>query len=338
MLATRIGRLVQRTDLGIARAIESLLIRSASPKATRIPLVAVCGAPRTGSTLIYQLISQGFDCFYISNLQNVLFRTPLLGLLARRRLTGPYVSEYRSTGGFVPGLSGPAEAMHFWAYWLDQQLDERPPRPSERKLRRFRQVMNAIYARERKPLLAGYLPHALYTTQLMETFPQVLFVRCDRDLLDAAISALHRWAATEVESAAFFGVRPVEAAEAGISRSEYVARQQYFIARRMDEQERQHPRQFLHARYEEICADPRGFLDELGERLRELGIEAARRRDTTIPQSFAAKTYADATGETEREIAAALDRLHDEHGPTLSVYRRWAGRAHQPAAGNRADR
>ena len=325
MLIETLGRAVQRSNLGLGRAMETLWLRPSDRGPIRMPLIAICGAPRTGSTLIYQLLSQAFNVSFISNLQNVLFRTPLLGQVLAARLGGSYVSDYRSAGGFVAGVNGPAEAMHFWRYWCDHQLTDSPPKPHPRRMARLQRVLNAMYRRTQRPLLSGYLPHSFYTTQLGELFPSFLFVRTDRDMLDAAYSALKRWRATAHESLSddlgyFYGTRPPEVL-GEMTHHEYVARQQYFVARQMDKAEERHPERFFHADYAAVCADPRGLVTRLGEALASAGTEVSTRRDIALPEQFRASSYERDKDEDTRRIAVELDRLHSEFGPTGGVYR-----------------
>ncbi|RMF73059.1 MAG: hypothetical protein D6744_16105 [Planctomycetota bacterium] len=323
MNAARIGRLIQRSNLGVVRAIESLLLSRADGPPIRMPLLAVCGAPRTGSTVTYQVLSQAFDCYYISNLQNVFFRTPLAGHIIARRVTKPYVSDYRSAGGFVAGLNGPAEAMNFWTYWCDHQLTECTPSPSERRLRRFGRVMNAIYRRDGRPFLAGYLPHAFYVDHLLELFPTCVIVRMNREMLDGAVSALRRWRVTEKENPAdqfYYGTRTRDFL-GRMSKIEYVARQQFFINRRMDELEDRHPEVFFHAYYSRLCESPAAFVDALDRFLQSRNIAIRRRTDTQLPESLKQSTYASDQDEDTRAVLAELDRLHAEYGPTRGVYR-----------------
>jgi hypothetical protein len=323
MLADKLGQLLMRSNLGLARAVESVLLRGAAEGPVRMPLIAVCGAPRTGSTLVYQIISQAFRVFLISNLQNVLYRTPLLGYVVAAWLTRPYVSDYKSAGGFVAGLNGPAEAAQFWRYWCDHQLTETTPRPGPKRATRFARVMNAVYARVGCPFLAGYLPHAFYVEHIRSVFPNCLFVRMDREMLDAAVSALRRWRVTAPKRPTprfFFGTRPREVLPE-MSPHEYVARQQYFVAKRMDAYEERYPESFLHANYSTVCADPRGFVASSAGALAARGITVQRRTDTQIPESFHESTYDRDQSDDTRQIAAQLDRLHAEFGPTGGVYR-----------------
>jgi len=331
MLARSIGRTLQRSNLGIARAIESAFLRGSDASPVEMPLVAICGAPRTGSTLTYQLATQICDFVFVSNAQNALFRTPLLASMLMRSRRRAYLSDYRSSGGYVRGLSGPAEAMQFWSYWLDHDLSEKTPQRDPRRRARFARVMNALYRQVQRPFLTGYLAHAFYIDDLRAVFPRVLMMRMDRDMLDAAYSALRRWRATRTRGRGieFYGTRPRELLEP-LDEHAYVARQQYFNARRLDAFERECPRCCFHARYSQVCSDPARFATELIEAMQHAGIEAVRRDGISLPDSFPESHYESEHDDDTREIKRQLDRLHEEFGPTGGVYR--GTRASQPRA------
>ena len=165
-----LGKLLQWSDTGLLRAVERVLAPGEA-RTTRCPLLAVFGPPRSGTTLTYQLLSQGLDCWFISNLEYVLYRTPVLARRLAEACTGPYVSDYHSQQGFVRGANAPAEANRFWQYWCDLHLFETPPRPDRRRLRRFRHVMNALHARTHRPFLSGWLAHGFPLDRLAELFP-----------------------------------------------------------------------------------------------------------------------------------------------------------------------
>src|SRR5512145_2796404 len=93
-----LGRIVRGLDLGILRGIESRLVRRVSPDIA-VPLIAVCGAPRSGHSLTTQVITQGVRVNFVDNLQYVFYRTPLVGYLLSRALTKPYVSDFKSSRG-----------------------------------------------------------------------------------------------------------------------------------------------------------------------------------------------------------------------------------------------
>lgn len=84
-------------------------------------IIFIIGAPRTGSTLLYQLITNYLEVGYISNLIAKFYKTPLMGvllhkLLFSKKMHNNFKSEFGSTknGG---GIS-PSECGEFWYQFL----------------------------------------------------------------------------------------------------------------------------------------------------------------------------------------------------------------------------
>ena len=183
----KLGYLFQKMDIGLCRTIESLLIRH-EPDDTKsnIPFIAVCGIPRSGTTLAFQIITQAIDGMLINNLHYLFYRTPLAGYWLSKWITRPYISNFRSDFGFIAGLNGPAQAYQFWHYWCDQHLMETEPKPDKARLQRFIKIMNAIYRIDGRPFLAGFQAHAFYLDVFVSIFDMCLFVFVKWDMLAAA--------------------------------------------------------------------------------------------------------------------------------------------------------
>ena len=314
-----IGRAVREFDLGILRAIESLIVRNA-PHEIGVPFLAVCGAPRSGHTLTTQVITQGVRVFFVDNLQYVFYRTPLIGYWLSRLVTRPYVSAFRSSRGFIRGLNAPQEGVLIWNYWCDMYEEERPPRPDLERLREFGRRLNRIYAADGRPYCATWVGHTFYFEALSSLFKRHVIVRCRRDMLSTALSIAKLTRNEQGQYAAsWMGLRPRECQDpelmTRLSPYEQVARQVYFINRRLDEQSAGGRYAVFDSEYHDLCASPRNFVERLIAFAAEHGIVLEARRDTRLPERF------DATGanrnddEHTRRLAAAFDRLVDEHGP-----------------------
>lgn len=90
-----------------------------------LPLIYVVGAPRSGTTLLSQLISRHLPVGYISNLIARFWLRPSVGIRLSRTL---FADDERkkislhSTHGTTEGTTNPHEFGYFWRYWLN--LDE----------------------------------------------------------------------------------------------------------------------------------------------------------------------------------------------------------------------
>jgi len=88
---------------------------------TSISPVFIVGAPRTGSTLLYQLLTQYFNTSYFDNLihlarENVLFGFWLSNKIFKCRPHNSFKSKHGNT--LKEGLHAPSEAGQIWLRWL----------------------------------------------------------------------------------------------------------------------------------------------------------------------------------------------------------------------------
>jgi hypothetical protein len=93
-----------------------------SAAGAELPLVYVVGAPRSGTTLVSQLLAKYLDVGYINNLIARFWRRPIVGIRLSEICLGADARRtisLRSNYGVTPGLVGPHEFGYFWRHWLD---------------------------------------------------------------------------------------------------------------------------------------------------------------------------------------------------------------------------
>ena len=314
-----IGRAIRELDLGILRGIESRLVRK-MPDAIDVPFLTVCGAPRSGHTLTTQVITQGVRVFVVDNFQYVFFRTPLIGYLLSKLVSRPYVSDYRSSRGYIRGLNSPQEGVLIWNHWCDMYEDERPPQARPARLRELGRLLNRIYRLDGRPYCATWLGHAFYFEPLCTLFTRHVIVRCRRDMLSTALSIAKLTRGDDGQYAAsWMALRPRECQDtalmARLSPYERVARQVYFINRRLDEQAVTGRYTVFDSEYHDLCASPRQFIERLIAFAGEHDIVLEPRRDTELPARFTVTGACRNDDEHTRQLAAAFDRLVEEYGP-----------------------
>jgi hypothetical protein len=311
--------MVRESDLGILRGVESLLVRRTPPE-IEMPFLTVCGAPRSGHTLTTQVLTQAVRVFMVDNLQYVFFRTPLIGYCLSRLIGRPYVSDYRSSRGYIRGLNAPQEGTLIWSYWCDMHEEERPPRAAPERVHEFGRLLNRIYALDGRPYCATWVGHSFYFEELRALFPRHVIIRCRRDMLSTAVSIakLTRNDAGEY-AASWMALRPRECQDlalmSGLTPYERVARQVYFVNRRLDEQAATGRYAVFDSEYRDLCDDPRAVVARLTAFAREHGVALEQRRDTEPPARFDATATRPDADRHSRKLAEAFARLVGEYGP-----------------------
>ncbi len=82
------------------------------------PIILVCGAPRTGTTLVAQVLINHLPVSYLNNLTSLFPRSPIVA----NRIFGRFLKvnklPYKSYFGKSYYLHGPNDALYIWDRWL----------------------------------------------------------------------------------------------------------------------------------------------------------------------------------------------------------------------------
>lgn len=310
-ILVRVGRLLQRLPLFLLRPLEWPFMSLMNLQAKKPVLIILLALPRSGSTLTYQVLSQGLRSVYLSNLGNLLYQLPYFGGLLSRRYCAYSESTFRSSLGFVQGPCGPAEGLRFWQYWFANEIDERlmPDGVSKRERRRaiyLRKVLLALGSEER-PVVTGYLGHLLKWQRLQSTFPEAVFIRLHRDPLHNALSLLR---CRQKSGSDWFSVYPEECERhAGESVHGQVAAQVYWLNRRLSEVQNDH---VMDISYENLCRNPAETLQLIISFCNARGMRLEPRQ--TLPNSFDMAEPDENSLEDLNIIKAHLGELEARYG------------------------
>ncbi len=140
--------------------------------------IYIIGAPRSGTTITYQKILKSFNVKYLDNYLHMLFGVPFLRGLSNS--FKPSEAEH-SHHGFVPGLRGAAEGLHFWKYWLG--LDTTIRDMNTAKIKHLKKYIDYLEW-NRRPFLSCYLGMLGHAQQLAMVDPDVFLILLQRDPLE----------------------------------------------------------------------------------------------------------------------------------------------------------
>ncbi len=143
--------------------------------------IFIVGAPRTGSTLLYQLMIGRLRLAFISNLMALV---PRRMILIAKLTHGPMArikGTRESQAGYVPGLISPNEAGAVMRAWFESDVS-----PEERVLVRNTAVRLSQLCGA--PLAIKNLLNSLRLENIHRVFPEARFIYVRRDPLYAAQS------------------------------------------------------------------------------------------------------------------------------------------------------
>ena len=272
-----------------AARIEARLGKGADVPLRHSPIFVV-GAPRSGSTLLYQLLVVRFDVAYLSNLHCALFGAPsLVERAVGRRLPPPAV--FSSRYGRTAGLAAPSECGPYWYRFFRKRpqhvtLEEADPEA----LRELRASVRALGDASGRPIVFKNLLNSLRIGPLGTALPEALFLVVQRDLDDNVASILAARLAVRGDEAAWWSAEPPEVERLrALPPREQAAGQVRGVSAAIDaERESLGRERFLDVRYERLCADTHGVLAEISEFASAHGLALAGRRP--VPASFGARS------------------------------------------------
>jgi hypothetical protein len=154
----------------------------------------IIGAPRTGSTILYQLITNLFDLLYIDNLVDIFHRNFYFGFWLSIRVfrDSPhncYTSQLGNTKEC--GLHAPSECGGFWYRWLPKNkhhIDKGELEDS--KVKEIRKNIYSVINRWNKPLVIKNLNSGQRLGLLADVCPDAHILFIKRDPLFTAQSIL----------------------------------------------------------------------------------------------------------------------------------------------------
>ena len=281
----------------------------------RVPLIFILASPRTGSTMVYQVLINAFGLSYIPNFVNDHCRRfPILGSAAFRLFARPRAVTLQSDHGKTKGWRGPSEGSALFRRWFG---GEHPSQTRSCKVLpgqepHLRMTMASLYAMSGRPIVLKNAWNCFRVEELHRMFPGSLFLWLRRDIGASATSDLRAryrrgsplvWNSATPANYEAIRERPYW---------EQVVEQQYeYNATLERDLARVCPRQFLELWYEDLCEHPAGELDRIGGFLASRGL-AVRRTAWEVPalgRSAAAQARPDDEARIRDYVNQHLGRL-----------------------------
>lgn len=300
-----------RTRRGFNRALDRLEVPMGHGRVATLPHapILIVGAPRCGSTLLYQLLIRRFDVTYLSNLHCALFGAPsLIELLAGRRLEPP--ADYESLHGRTRGWAGASECGPYWYRFFRKEPQYVPLGEADRsKLERLRASCAALTLAGDRPVVFKNLLCSLRLHPIADALPEALFVIVRRELADHARSLLAARKRARGSHAEWFSAEPPEIDELrALPPHEAVVEQIRCIEALIERDRRAVGRDRFHdVRYEDLCADVASQLAAIVAFTRDHGTLLSPRAD--VPASFNAVSRPALDAHLEGQLQAYVSRL-----------------------------
>lgn len=303
--------LISEKGLG---ALESILLRLAAVNAgKRVPAVFIIGAPRTGTTLLYQLLASTFRLAYFTNFSAVLYAAPVLAMLLLRLVPSSRSApeRYMSSYGQTSGLLGPNEAARFWYRWFPagKHVYVGPGQTPRSKLGEIRREIAGMAQINASPVLFKNTFNSMRVAPLLEAVPEASFLVCRRDALDTAQSILNGRIRATGRKECWWSLPPKEIDE--IEQNPYweqVVEQVYYTYLQIgQDRERFGHESFFDVSYKTLCESPRDVVEQISRFLRRQGVVLETVRE--VPTSFSYSTGKQVEDADYEKIRAKVQAL-----------------------------
>jgi LPS sulfotransferase NodH len=281
------------------------------------PFLFVVGLPRSGTTLLSQLLAYCLDAGYVDNFTARFWLAPVHGLRLSGLVAGDadavsFESDYART----KSLRDIHEFGYFWRHWLRKETFDDVVHAREREdeidWAGLRRTLANIQHELAKPFVAKNMLGAYHLPRLREVLGPVIYVYVERDPLDVCVSILDARRKYYADPGTWWSYVPVEYPRlAGRDYWEQIAGQVHYLARFYD-------RAFaelgedavVRVTYEQLCRDPESVLAAVEERAAGAhGYRLARRQ--APPREFPLRRHDD-RGEDKERFEHLLARFRAE--------------------------
>ena len=232
--------------------------------------IFIIGAPRTGSTILYQTLTNRFDVLYIDNLVATFFRNIFFGFwlsnkLFKQRAHNCFKSQHGNTSKY--GFRAPSECGAFWYRWLprDRHFIDHDD-VTEQMVQEIRKELTAVTNFFDKPVVINNNNIALRIRLIKKAFPEARYIIADRAPFLVAKSLLAGRQKVFGSYKAWWSIMPPNYSELLTKPYlEQVVLQHYYINKQMfaDLSKLVSPSHWMVVNYSNFCTDQEVILKQL---------------------------------------------------------------------------
>jgi hypothetical protein len=304
-----------QTDQKLTK-LEQELVASYRVAPEKIPLVFILASPRTGSTLLYQLMIKYFDLHYFSNCVTENFANyPVIGTLFEIGLIGMHNAPtitLENRYGTTAGSHEPNEATRVLQNWFEWCHPTETCSAQVKTGQRENMIgtLGSITKTTGKPLVIKNAWNCFRIKDLSDMFPAAHFVWLKRDIVASSYSTLLARCTQGDPARIWNSASPANYAEIrGLPYIEQVVEQQYWTNRAVEDGLERYVSEarVTEVWFEELLDNPASVLQHVADRMECVNTGILGRRLTEQPIKLnapSAKSNDDANFTAVRAYAA----------------------------------
>lgn len=273
------------------------------------PVLLVVGAPRSGTTLVYQTLARYLDVTYFSNLTSMFPMSPISGTHFLRWLPGGRTPDFENFYGQTAGWHGPNDGFQIWNRWLgdDRYIPRTDLTPDERE--QMRRLLRVWVQRFEKPFLNKNNRNTGCLQLLAEVLPESRLIVVRRNPICVAQSLIKARADVQGDKSIGWGLHATDATRNDpLSYVDDVCDQILQIEGELDHQlSGISPGRKVELTYEGFCEDPHAALKFIAQ-----SIPGVQLRTELIERELKPFQVSSGSPLTEAERSRLLSRLESE--------------------------
>ena len=260
ILAMPIDWLMQRIEPGT---------RSKLDREAPGPHIFICGPARSGTTLVYQVLSDNLNVAYVRNFTVAFSRSSLLASrLFTRNTNKVRTTQYENYYGKTAGMQAPSEANHLWNQWVGVDAADFRTKLSPEGAVAMADFFNSFSAMEGKPTLSKNNNVNAFAEEVSQSLDNSYFICMRRETKFLAQSLLQArleingnieqsYGVIEIKKAHASGTCKVDPVDQVLDQVEYLNQ----LAE--DQQTRIGSDRFWLVDYEAFCNDPAALIERV---------------------------------------------------------------------------
>ncbi|QDS99008.1 sulfotransferase [Adhaeretor mobilis] len=239
-------------------------LRESAPKSEQ-PIVLIVGPPRSGTTLIYQVLAKHWDVSYFTNRNAMFPRSPVSAAKLFEKSFVPPDGNYNSLYGNTSGLAGPNDGFHIWNEFFGEDRYEIPDQLPESLQISMQQLFNAWAKITQKPMLNKNNRNTVCMAALADCLPMAKFIIIERHPWFVAQSLIQarKWVQGSKKLGWGLGAETVQGKVDSLDYVDSVCHQVSKYHLQLQNQiARIDPQRVFQTSYEAFCERPAQFVQE----------------------------------------------------------------------------
>jgi hypothetical protein len=273
------------------------------------PPLFIVGPPRSGTTLLYQILTHSLYSSYFCNLANRFPHSAIGATYFLHKQIKNYQSDFQSHYGIINNKNAPSQSDRIWARWFGSEREYHNGNTlSENTIKEIRDNIARVENIVRAPFINKSIANSVRIQALNKIFPSCLFVWVKRDMLLTIQSQLENYSRL-TPSRNWLSAKPKEYKEIQkLPLVEKICNQIFWLHRNIHNDLRKiDEKRYLTINYEEMCIDPKKCVEQVYSFWLQHGAKIEKKNDP--PRSFVMSKSNKLTPEIFKEISNTLKIL-----------------------------